>query len=175
MASARIQNRLQEIADIAKGIKLLCPTTEQPRPQVLVSPSDCLPTSLRIPLATTITPQLEELGIPPSLTKEISNTYQKAANNLRDTCETSLRNAIHEASMKGKLEMEDVKAIHQAWNATYTKNINMWAKSALTLARNFITRSPKPSKPTKVQFNHVSTSPTKARYTDMTIGIYTTS
>jgi hypothetical protein len=154
---------LHDIIATARSINALTSMRKPQYPSSLVSePDHHLSPLLRIPVASNgLSPlQLEEIGMPPPLAQEMTNSYQKAIHGLRDKCEMSLRNAIRDASMKGKLEIQDVEAIQQVWNAVYTREVMLWSESAFTLARDLVAKAQAKSfkDNKKAQFNHVRDS-----------------
>ncbi|KAF5385404.1 hypothetical protein D9615_001303 [Tricholomella constricta] len=122
-------------------------------------PSDALFMLPPIPAPTSITLHLEAAGLSPASAGQASGVYLKAAYELRDVCEASLRNALQKASAKGRVTQEEAQAMSSAWNTAYAQQTRVWAEDALSRARMVVAKaksatSERPVKGKKPVFNH---------------------
>ncbi|KAF8078875.1 hypothetical protein FPV67DRAFT_1466731 [Lyophyllum atratum] len=112
-----------------------------------------------ITTATSIASQLEAIGLSPVIARLASDKYLKAAHDLRDICQTSLRNAFRKASMKGSVTQEETQTMIQVWNAAYTQHTSAWVEEAFANARDAVakaesTAAERLQKDKKPVFNH---------------------
>ncbi|KAG6827051.1 hypothetical protein H0H92_013368 [Tricholoma furcatifolium] len=112
----------------------------------------------QIPKASSITPQLEAIGLLPSAAAQVSDAYTKSADHLWNVCQSSLQNAYMKASLKGRVTSQELQAITEAWSHVYSQKTCEWAEKALSSAREAVTKitaSMTPAvKEKKPVFNH---------------------